>query len=235
MFNPEAEVRIVELDERHFCVVIDDALLDPEGLVAGVAARREAFRPVDFSAYPGVHLPAPAPLVAELGELFAGRIRRRFDARRCLNIECRFSMITLPAPLLKPYQWLCHVDDVDVPPGRSMQACVLYLFKDARLGGTSFYELNRPPEEIVALFKDARQLSAADFRARHGIEPGYQHRGNDYFRLLGTVEPHWNRLIFYDGGMLHAANVVQPEALSDDPRTGRLTLNGFFTCRRHIA
>jgi hypothetical protein len=42
-------------------------------------------------------------------------------------------------------------------------------------------------------------------------------------------------LIFYDGGMLHAANVAQPEALSDDPLTGRLTLNGFFTCRRHVA
>jgi hypothetical protein len=234
MFNPEAEVRVVDFDERRFCIVIDDALLDPEALVADVAARHEAFRPVDFSAYPGVHLPAPAPLAAQLEELFSRQIRRRFDARRCLHTQCRFSMITLPAAVLKPYQWLCHVDDVEIAADRSMQACVLYLFRDVRLGGTSFYDLNRPPAEIAALFKDARHLDAVEFRERHGIRPGYQHQGNEYFRLLGTVEARWNRLIFYDGGMLHAADIVEDARLSDDPRTGRLTLNGFFTCRRHV-
>ena len=40
MFNSKADLRVVEFDERRFCVVIDDALLDPEALVAQVARRR---------------------------------------------------------------------------------------------------------------------------------------------------------------------------------------------------
>jgi hypothetical protein len=43
----------------------------------------------------------------------------------------------------------------------------------------------------------------------------------------------WNRLIFYDGAMLHSGDIRRPEKLSADPRAGRLTLNGFFTSRRH--
>jgi hypothetical protein len=43
----------------------------------------------------------------------------------------------------------------------------------------------------------------------------------------------WNRMIFYDGGLFHSADISQPSLNSADPRTGRLTLNGFFTCRRN--
>jgi len=47
------------------------------------------------------------------------------------------------------------------------------------------------------------------------------------------IDAKWNRLIFYDGAMLHSGDIRLPERLSADPRRGRLTLNGFFTSRRH--
>jgi hypothetical protein len=49
------------------------------------------------------------------------------------------------------------------------------------------------------------------------------------------VPAKWNRLIFYDGGMLHSGDIRKPERMSPDPRVGRLTLNGFFTSRRRAA
>jgi hypothetical protein len=38
-----------------------------------------------------------------------------------------------------------------------------------------------------------------------------------------------------DGALLHTGDILAPERLSNDPATGRLTFNGFFTCRRNAA
>jgi hypothetical protein len=59
--------------------------------------------------------------------------------------------------------------------------------------------------------------------------------GNRYFRKVGGIDAKWNRLIFYDGDILHSGDIPAPERLSADPLTGRLTLNGFFTSRRNLA
>ncbi|HEU0307204.1 MAG TPA: DUF6445 family protein, partial [Lysobacter sp.] len=71
--------------------------------------------------------------------------------------------------------------------------------------------------------------------ARHGVQPGYMTASNARFEKLLAVKPRWNRLIFYSGMVFHTADITQPERLGADPRTGRLTLNGFFTCRRNLA
>ena len=42
----------------------------------------------------------------------------------------------------------------------------------------------------------------------------------------------WNRLILYDAGFFHSGDIGRPQALTSDPTTGRLTLNGFFSCTR---
>ena len=91
MFNPHATMQVVNFGDRHFCLVVDDALLEPERLVQFAAARSEAFRPVDFSVYPGIYLMAPADVANGLNELFRQQVRRRFDARRCVHWQIRFS------------------------------------------------------------------------------------------------------------------------------------------------
>jgi hypothetical protein len=58
---------------------------------------------------------------------------------------------------------------------------------------------------------------------------------NAFFEKVATVPARWNRMIFYTGTIFHSGEIVHPQLLSDDPRTGRLTLNGFFTCRRSVA
>jgi hypothetical protein len=116
-----------------------------------------------------------------------------------------------------------------------MQASVLYLFRDEQLGGTGFYVPVRSAPETGALFADAKLLAPSAFTAKYGISAGYMHESNPWFRRIGGVTPKWNRLILYDGGMLHGSDIAAPERLSADPSTGRLTLNGFFTSRRNLA
>ena len=233
LFNPHMTIARVPLANGQCCYVADDVLLEPERMLAWAQAHKEAFRPVDFSAYPGQFVFLPAEANAAIEMFFLQQMRPLFDARRLVRMHARLSMVTLPPQALRPAQWLCHSDHFGLERSQSIQASVLYLFKDAGLGGTGFYEPARPADEMAALFADAIKLPAAEFTARYGIEPGYLRRSNAYFHRTGGVEARWNRMVFYDGTILHSGDIVAPWRLSDDPLRGRLTLNGFFTCRRH--
>jgi hypothetical protein len=235
LFNPRATVRVEAFPGGRSCLVIDDALLEPERLVQFAVEWQGRFQPVDFSKYPGVYLDTPGDVDAALGERVMQHARRRLDARRCLDAHVRLSMVTLPPAALRPRQWFCHVDNALLPPGEVMVASVLYLFRDEGLGGTGFYEPARPQSDMEALWHAADTLPAETFSRQFGFQPGYQDGANDYFRCIGQVPARWNRLIIYDGGMLHAAGIPAAARLSADPQAGRLTLNGFFTCRRHLA
>jgi hypothetical protein len=232
VFNPEPRLQRLDLGQGRFCLIVDDALREPERLVQFAAAQRSAFRAVDFNAYPGIFLMAPDEVGRALDDFFAQHIRRAFDARRIVSSHCRFSIVTLPPAALRPRQWLCHRDGADAQPQQSIQACVLYLFHDSELGGTSFYEPKRSEAEIAQLLHDASVFDAETFRTRYRIEPGYMAGSNAYFECIGRVAAKWNRLIFYDGALMHSGDIPLPEQLSDDPLRGRLTLNGFYTSRR---
>lgn len=232
IFNPAAPITRVELLDGSFCYVADDVLLEPEALVAWAGTRRAHFRPVDFNAYPGTYLLPEDLLRDALQDFFLHHMRGLFDARRLLQMHCRLGMVTLPPAKLRPFQWLCHSDRFGLDRTQSIQASVLYLFRDDALGGTSFYAPTGSPQAIRQLFADSSSLDAVAFTARYGLQPGYMVGSNDYFRCVGTVPARWNRMVFYDGAMLHSGHITAPEKLSDDPLAGRLTFNGFFTCRR---
>lgn len=216
-------------------MILDEALCEPQQLLDYAIRERAAIRPVDFNAYPGLYLPPPAAIATELQQLFNERVKRQFGARRCLRMHCRLSMTTTAPERLAPYQCLPHRDSHLLNAEQCIQASMLYLFRDERLGGTSFYETRRCAEEISALFDDATRLSPADFSARYGLAPGYLCGSNAYFECVATIPARWNRLIFYDGSLLHSGDIASPELLNDDPASGRLTLNGFFTSRRNLA
>jgi hypothetical protein len=235
VFNPHPQIERVALDNGAFVYVVDDALLEPERYVEWAAVNADAFRPVDFNAYPGTYVLLPDLIDEALRHYFTVHMRGRFDARRLEQMHCRLSMVTLPPDALRPYQWLCHSDRYDLDAARSIQASVLYLFKDASLGGTSFYVPAKSADETRQLFRDSAELSGEAFAQRYGIQPGYMHASNAYFTRIGSVPARWNRLIFYDGSLLHSGSIDAPEKLSGDPRTGRLTFNGFFICRRNAA
>jgi hypothetical protein len=233
MFNPNPTIERVPLENGDFCAVVDDALLEPERFVDAAAAQSDAFRRVDFNAYPGNYLPLPIQVQEGLRDFFNAHIRHLFDARRLMELHSRLAMVTLQPHELRPYQWVCHNDNPAIDRSHSIQASVLYLFKDESLGGTSFYEPRDPPQARL-LYDDSITLSNEAFSAKYGIEPGYIHSSNQHFKQIGSVPARWNRMIFYNGAMLHSGDIVSPEKLSADPRRGRLTLNGFFTCRRHV-
>lgn len=232
MFNPHPRIQRVPILPGQDCLVIDDALLEPERLVSFAQAHRAAFDDSPHNAYPGIELTLPEAVSARLDEFFARHVRAHLGARRTLRMYSRLALVTRRPEQLQPRQWICHRDRMELEAGRTVAACVLYLFRDASLGGTSFFEPLRPATEIDQLVHASGLTPGSEFSARFGIVPGYPVETNPWFAKRVTVPAAFNRLIFYDGMQFHAGDIRAADRLSDDPALGRLTLNGFFTCRK---
>ena len=229
-FNPTPAISTLPLPGGHEVVVIDDMLLDPDRLVAW--AREQRFEPPDGFPYPGVVTGAPQVLSDRFADHFAQHARTRLQARRTLAHDVRLSMVTTPPAELDPRQWQCHRDRVSMDAATLYVASVLYLFRDPALGGTSFYVPRQSPAATDRIQYDSQTLSAGAFTARYGLQASYMDGSNAYFECVARVPAAWNRMILYDAGFFHSGDIGRPDLLTPDPATGRLTLNGFFTCRR---
>jgi hypothetical protein len=232
MFNPNPIIETIAIDEQHSCYVIDNAFAEPERWVEYASRLQHEFRAEDFNAYPGPELRMPDGVSQRLDEFFTLHIRHRLGARRTLRMYSRLAIATAAPESLQPRQWICHRDRMGVPPDQCVAASVLYLFKDAGLGGTGFFKPRLPAFETDLLVHDSGTQSPEAFSAKYGLSAGYMTQSNRYFEKLCTVPARWNRLIFYDGSRFHCSDITAPERLSADPSSGRLTFNGFFTCSR---
>ena len=231
MFNPRPSIRYIPIAEQQVCAVIDDFLLEPQKMVDFALAQRERFVEDLDNYYPGPELSLSREISISLDQFFMQHIRSALGARRSNGVSCRLSMATLAPQNLRPLQRLCHRDAEIFAPGESMGASVLYLFKDAALGGTSFYKPKKPLDEIRQLLQLASTGSNEELTSLINTAPAYMHASNEYFELLCTIPPAWNRAIFYSGTVFHAAQIDRPELLNADPALGRLTMNGFFKFR----
>lgn len=234
MFNPDPRVQVVPIGGRQACYVVDDALLEPDRLVALAQAERNRFVEAPHNAYPGLELRMPDAFSDALDQFFRLRVRDLLGVRRVQRMYSRLSLVTRPPHALTPPQWLPHRDRLQKVPGECVSASVLYLFRDPALGGTCFYRQKQPERETARLLYDSVVLSAVEFAQRYGLAAGYMAGSNAFFEHVLTIEPKWNRLVFYDGDVFHSGDIPAPERLSDDPATGRLTLNGFFTGTRPL-
>lgn len=234
LFNPSPQVSVLQLGGGRICLVVDDALVDPQAAVDW-ACRQTFEEPCGFP-YPGQVLPAPPALAARAAEFFAVHLRGALGARRTLSQSVRMAMVTTPPAALSPVQWQCHRDRLGPVEGDPLLAAsVLYLFRDPALGGTSFYAPKVPMALVDRMVLEAQVLEPRIYADRYGLRPGYMVGDNDYFERVAQVPAKWNRLIAYDGGLFHSGDIGDPQGLSADPAQGRLSINGFFTCRRRAS
>ena len=230
LFNPNPRVSVLPLAGERPCIVIDDVLANPDAVVAWAASQTFVSPAGNF--YPGLVLDLPDAFAQRLVDVFTVHARGRLGGRRTLGATVRLAMVTTPPGKLDPCQWQCHRDRLgDAPESTLDVASVLYLFRDPSLGGTSFYRPLRQIRQIRHMIAESLQLDATSFGARYGVKPGYMMEGNAYFEHVARVPAAWNRMIFYDGGIFHSGDIGRPEALNADPRTGRLSMNSFITCR----
>jgi hypothetical protein len=206
-------------------LLADGIAADPQALV-GLAAAGE-FAPVFGPAggYPGLRAPAPLDYVRAVVSALAGPVGELFALGpvQASRAQCSFSIVTLPPDALVPAQRAPHVDTTD-----AWQFAVLHYLCDARFGGTAFYRHRATGFETLSPDRLPAYQAA---RAGEGWAPGYVEDGAPWFERTGAVDAAFNRLVVYRSRLLHSGQILAPEALSPDPRVGRLTANIFVTYR----
>lgn len=228
MFNSRPSIRLVPVTAQHACVVVDDFLADPRALVAHAVAQRAQFANDPDNYYPGAELALGPQVAGALEEFFMLHVRKALGARRVLHTSARLALATLDGAALNGLQRICHRDAVTLPQGEGVAANVGYLFDAPEMGGTSFYVARRGQQEMVDYLRRVAEGSIVP-------PPGYMAGSNEWFEQVCTVPARFNRAIFYDGTIFHAAQIGRPDLLADDPQTGRLTMNGFFRVRKTAA
>ncbi len=231
MVNPRPIVTVVPLFDGHQCVIVDNFLAEPGTMVEYAALQRGRFVDSADNYYPGPELPLTGRFLASVQEAFLLHARTPLKARRVLGITSRLSLVTRRPEQLLPGQRIPHRDSYDLDEMEGVGAMVLYLFKDERLGGTGFFKPKVPSQEINAMLRELKRMQLAGESPVPAAPPTFAIASDDHFQKVRTVEPKFNRAIFYNGELFHSGHITAPELMVDDPTAGRLTVNAFFKLR----
>ena len=144
-------------------------------------------------------------------------------------IEASFSMVTTrPSDLVVP-QRAPHFDSV-----HDNYVALLHYLRVPEGTGTAFFRQRSTGIEFVTPDNADRFVEAAkDEVPTLPDDVGYIYGSNRFFEQIGAVEAVPDRLLIYQGSLLHSGIIPSDMAFSDDPRTGRLTANFFIQVQRN--
>ncbi|MEL6825494.1 MAG: DUF6445 family protein [Pseudomonadota bacterium] len=216
-------------DERTKVVRVADYFNDPKIIVE--AAATASFAQINPH-YPGIRATAPAELLNLLCDTVSQLAEAHLDQpKRDWMGQAWYSIVTHDPTQLTPIQRLPHFDGFD----EDQLAVMIYLNHTAH-GGTAFYRQQATGYERItqARFPDYKVRLEAGVRAS-GLPPAqYIRDGAPHFEQIADFGAAFNSLIVYPGTLLHSGVIDNDVPLPSDPRTGRLTLNGFFRPVRSV-
>lgn len=218
---------------RHFghsqsaVVVVDDF----SGELCRILALAEALAPYPrhTNYYPGVRRvittadTAADDYAGETCERAAQFIGGAFDIDGFDLVEASFSIVSTPPADLTPAQRGPHFDTTD-----QKHLALLHYLRVPPGSGTAFYRqrstgIERVTEDNLTTFIRTAQADAALLSE----DSGYIHGSDAFFEEIGSVEGIPDRLVIYQGSLLHSGIIPGPMCFSPDPRKGRLTGNLF--------
>jgi len=206
-------------------LVIDNLVANPDELVDMAAAKY--FGDV-ANYYPGIRAKASLSyqqfilrhfggLFAEYFGLLAGSIR---------FTSCHFSLVTTPNEKLGYLQRIPHTDS----QLSNELAFIHYLFK-SDLGGTAFYRHRKTGYEVVDYLRKPGYLACIDEESKGADKPEarYINSSTALYEQVASQEGRFNRMLVYRRNSLHSGNLPENFVPDPNPRTGRLSVNGFLT------
>lgn len=210
-------------DEQTNIIRVADYFTRPEAIID--AAAQASYAHINPH-YPGIRATAPEDLLRLLcrtvSQLAANHLEQ---PERDWIGQAWFSIVTHNPAQLTPIQRLPHFDGFD----EDQLAIMIYLNQTAH-GGTAFYRQKATGYERITerRFPEYKARLESGVRAS-GLPPArYITDGAPLFEQIGDFGAAFNSLILYPGTLLHSGVIDNDVSLPSDPRTGRLTLNGFF-------
>lgn len=179
--------------------------------------------------YPGVRRiigeddPAAWSYVERLCGEAAQFIAGAFDVEGFDLIEASFSIVTKEPERLIGAQRMPHFDSTD----QKHYALLHYLRVPAGTGTAFYRQRSTGIERVTEANRDTFLRVAQSEMSRMPANAGYIVGSNEFFEQIGAVEAVPDRLIIYQGSLLHSGIIPANMKLSADPREGRLTANIF--------
>lgn len=209
-------------------VIIDDFLGNIDA-VATLADELAPFPPAVGSYFPGLRrMISPADTRADayarqVCECAAPFIAGAFEIDEFDLLEASFSIVTTPPRELIPAQRAPHFDSPD--PRRF---ALLHYLRCPADSGTAFYRQRATGIEVVTEHNVGAFVHAAEHAAAALSEgAGYIGGSDAHYEQTGMVQALPDRLLIYQGSLLHSGIIPTGMTFSSNPRHGRLTANLF--------
>ena len=140
-------------------------------------------------------------------------------------LDATYALVTAAPDALTREQRLPHVDALE--PGRI--ALIHYLVPGGG-DGTAFYRHRSTGFETIDRARSAAYFAALNDDLRtHGPPPAaYLNGSTAIFERTGHFDGLFNRALVYRSRILHSGAIGGDQPLTADPKTGRLTITGFF-------
>jgi hypothetical protein len=206
-------------------LVIDNVLADADGLV-DVAASKYFGDVANY--YPGIRAKAPLTFQQYVLQQFRGLLGEYFTLQpESLRFTaCHFSLVTTSPENLGVLQRIPHTDS----QFSTELAFIHYLFK-TELGGTAFYRHRKTGFEVVDQTRKAEYLACVEQENLGANKPEarYINKSTALYEQVESQRAVFNRMLVYRRTSLHSGNIPDDFVPDPDPRTGRLSINGFLT------
>ncbi|TWX66841.1 hypothetical protein ESZ36_14900 [Colwellia demingiae] len=226
--NPQLTIKEISIPNTNLnAFIIDDFLVNADS-VMHFAKNIAYFNPMysDNSYYPGVRDNMPEPYVRLLQDFFQENIIPKLVGREQCNTIVHKSLISLvtcsPSQLLTE-QKMPHVDSC-----KDNAFAFVHYLSGEELGGTSIYRYI--PKDIIE-FHEKDEVILDDMLNEVTSKPvehhGYITNSTSLFEQVLKVEAKFNRLVIYQGNLLHGANLTSKESYSGDTTHGRFSITSF--------
>lgn len=161
--------------------------------------------------------------VEKLCEDAAQFIAGAFDVDGFDLLEGSFSMVTTAPAELTPLQRSPHFDSPD-----PKHYALLHFLRVPDGTGTAFYRQRSTGIEVVTDANVERFVRTVKAQgAALPADSGYIRGSDEHFEQIAAIEAVPDRLLIYQGSLLHSGIIPAGMCLSADPREGRLTANIF--------
>lgn len=224
MTLPDPQISIRPMGrEGEPLVIIDSFSGDADALLQ--AAYAAQYQNAGAS-YPGIRSWADPSYLDRRRGLMMHIMQQVFGFEKGVRLDAStFSLVTTKEGALSPLQRIPHYDH----SGGEVIAVMHYLL-GPESGGTAFYRHRRTGfETVTPAREDAYNAALAQDEREYGMPPArFCHGDTDWFEMIDEVEALPDRLVLYRGRQLHSGVIPNPNALSHDPRMGRLTINMFL-------
>jgi hypothetical protein len=220
--------QLLTVGESQSRIVVIDDISGAVERVREIAAAMTPFPPAE-NHYPGVRRRITAgdraahAYVEHLLQAAAPFIGQAFGFARSRLLEAGFSMVTMAPDQLSANQRAPHFDDT-APD----YLALLHYLGPASGTGTAFYRHRATGIERVTAGNVDALTAILKLESLSWRRTGYITGSDAFFEQIGQIDSRPDRLVVYQGSLLHSGIIPPDMRLSDDPRTGRLTANLFL-------